>query len=120
MYDVVLTTYGTVRNDVELLQSCQFHHLILDESQYVKNPDSLAYKAVKQINALYKLALTGTPIENSLTDLWAQINIVNEGLLGSQTTFRNAYITPIVKNNKAKEEALLKIIQPFILRRRTR
>ena len=117
MYDVVLTTYGTVRNDVELLQSCQFHHLILDESQYVKNPDSLAYKAVKQINALYKLALTGTPIENSLTDLWAQINIVNEGLLGSQTTFRNAYITPIVKNNKAKEEALLKIIQPFILRR---
>jgi len=117
LYDVVLTTYGTIRNDVELLASCQFHHLILDESQYVKNPDSLAYKAVKQINAIYKLALTGTPIENSLTDLWAQLNIVNEGLLGSQTAFRNAYIAPIVKNNRAKEEALLKIIQPFILRR---
>ena len=116
-YDVVLTTYGTIRNDIELLQFCKFHHLILDESQYVKNPDSLSYKAVKQINALYKIALTGTPVENSLTDLWAQLNIVNEGLLGSQTSFRNAYINPISKNNKLKEEALLQIIQPFILRR---
>jgi SNF2 family DNA or RNA helicase len=117
LYDVILTTYGTLRNDIESLQHCQFHHLILDESQYVKNPDSQSYKAVKQINALYKLALTGTPIENSLTDLWAQLNIVNEGLLGSHTAFRNAYINPINKNNKAKEEALQRIIQPFILRR---
>jgi len=116
-YDVVLTTYGTLRNDIELLHSCQFHHLILDESQYVKNPDSLSYKAVKQINALHKLALTGTPVENSLTDLWSQLNIVNEGLLGSFTNFKNAYINPISKNNKQKEEALLHIIQPFILRR---
>ena len=117
LYDIILTTYGTVRNDIELFKSCQFHHLILDESQYIKNPDSMAYKAIKQINALHKLALTGTPVENSLTDLWAQLNIVNEGLLGNHTTFRNAYINPINKNNKAKEEALLRIIQPFILRR---
>jgi len=116
-YNVVLTTYGTLRNDIELLQNCQFHHLILDESQYVKNPDSQSYKAVKQINALHKLALTGTPIENSLTDLWAQLNIVNEGMLGSYTSFRNAYINPITKNNKEKEEALQHMIQPFILRR---
>jgi len=117
LYDVILTTYGTLRNDIDLFQSCQFNYLILDESQYVKNPDSMSYKAVKQINALHKLALTGTPVENSLTDLWAQLNIVNEGLLGSQTSFRNAYINPISKNNKQKEEALLHIIQPFILRR---
>ncbi|MEI7502893.1 MAG: DEAD/DEAH box helicase, partial [Paludibacter sp.] len=116
-YDVVLTTYGTVRNDIDILQYCKFQHLILDESQYVKNPDSMAYKAVKQINALHKIALTGTPVENSLTDLWAQLNIVNEGLLGSQNSFKNAYINPILKNNKAKEDALLRIIQPFILRR---
>ena len=116
-YDVVLTTYGTLRNDIEILQHCQFHHLILDESQYVKNPASLSYIAVKQIDALYKLALTGTPVENSLIDLWAQLNIVNEGLLGSQYSFKNAYINPIIKNNKAKEDALLRIIQPFILRR---
>jgi len=116
-YDVVLTTYGTLRNDIDILQHCQFHHLILDESQYVKNPDSMAYKSVKHINALHKIALTGTPVENSLTDLWAQLNIVNEGLLGSQNSFRNAYIHPILKNNKAKEESLLRIIEPFILRR---
>ncbi len=115
--DVVLTTYGTLRNDVDLIQKCQFHHLILDESQYIKNPASLAYNAVKQINALHKLVLTGTPVENSLTDLWAQLNIVNEGMLGNQTTFKNAYLNPIIKNNKAKEDALLRIIQPFILRR---
>lgn len=116
-YDVILTTYGTLRNDIDILQHCQFHHLILDESQYIKNPDSMAYKSVKQIHSLHKLALTGTPVENSLTDLWAQLNIVNEGLLGTQNSFRNAYLNPILKNNKAKEEALLRIIQPFILRR---
>ncbi len=116
-YDVVLTTYGTLRNDIDLLQNCLFQYLILDESQSVKNPDSLSYKAVKQINANHKLVLTGTPVENSLTDLWAQLNIVNEGLLGNQTSFKNAYLNPINKNNKAKEEALLRIIQPFILRR---
>jgi len=116
-YDVILTTYGTLRNDIELLQQCEFHHLILDESQYVKNPDSLSYKAVKQVKASYKLALTGTPVENSLTDLWAQFNIINEGMLGSYTAFRNAYIHPINKNSKEKEESLLRLIQPFILRR---
>ncbi len=116
-YDVVLTTYGTLRVDIDFLQSCTFHHFILDESQFVKNPDSLSYKAVKQINARYKVALTGTPVENSLGDLWTQLNIVNEGLLGSYSSFRNAYINPINKNNKEKEEALLRMIQPFILRR---
>ena len=117
LYDVIITTYGTLRNDIEQLQLCSFHHLILDESQYVKNPDSLSYKAVKKIKSKYKLALTGTPVENSLTDLWAQMNIVNEGLLGSYTAFRNAYINPINKDSKEKEDALLRMIQPFILRR---
>jgi SNF2 family DNA or RNA helicase len=116
-YDVVITTYGTLRNDIDLLQTCSFHHLILDESQYVKNPDSLIYKAVKQIRAQHKLALTGTPIENSLTDLWAQLNIVNEGLLGTLPSFQRAYINPITKQNKSKEEALLRIIAPFLMRR---
>ena len=118
LFDVVITTYGTLRNDIELLQTGSFHHLILDESQYVKNPDSMIYKAVKQIQAQHKLALTGTPIENSLTDLWAQLNIVNEGLLGSLPSFQRAYINPIInKQNKAKEEALLRMIAPFLLRR---
>jgi len=116
-YQIILTTYGTLRNDIEWLKTCQFHHLILDESQYVKNPDSLTYKAVKQIDALYKIALTGTPVENSLTDLWAQFNLVNENMLGSYNAFRNAYMHPIVQENKEKEAALLHIIQPFLMRR---
>ncbi len=116
-FDIILTTYGTLRNDIELLKSFRFHHLIMDESQYVKNPDSLTYKAVKQIDANYKIALTGTPLENSLTDLWAQFNLVNENMLGSYNGFRNAYINPINQENKEREEALLRIIQPFLLRR---
>ncbi|GAB6120412.1 DEAD/DEAH box helicase [Dysgonomonas termitidis] len=117
MFDVVLTTYGTLRIDIEMLECCSFHYFILDESQYVKNPDSVTYKAVMRIKAMHKLALTGTPVENSLTDLWAQFNIVNTGMLGNLQDFRKAYANPLRRNNKEKEAALLKIIQPFILRR---
>jgi superfamily II DNA or RNA helicase len=117
MFDVILTTYGTLRIDIEMLECCSFHYFILDESQYVKNPDSVTYKAVMRIKAMHKLTLTGTPVENSLTDLWAQFNIVNTGMLGSLKDFRKAYVNPLSRNNKEKEEALLKIIQPFILRR---
>ncbi len=117
-YDIIITTYGVLRNDIELLQTCNFQYLILDESQYVKNPASNAYKAVKQVNASHKLVLTGTPIENSLSDLWAQFDIINEGMLGNFSSFKKAYINPIInKKNKEKEEVLLKMIRPFLLRR---
>lgn len=76
------------------------------------------YKAVKQIVAEHKLVLTGTPIENSLSDLWAQFDIINEGMLGTFSSFKKAYIHPIInKKSKEKEEVLLKIISPFLLRR---
>ena len=117
MYDVVLTTYGTLRMDIEALESCWFCHFILDESQYVKNPDSATYKAVMRIRARHRLVLTGTPVENSLMDLWAQMNIVNEGMLGSRKSFRQVYGEPLGRNNKEKVAALLKIIRPFVLRR---
>lgn len=117
MFDVVLTTYGTLRVDINLLKTARFHHLIMDESQFVRNPDSLTFKAVKQIQAKHKLALTGTLIENSLADLWAQFDIVNEGMLGSFTAFKKTYINPIIKENKDKQEKLLRMIRPFILRR---
>ncbi|MCD7972439.1 MAG: DEAD/DEAH box helicase [Candidatus Azobacteroides sp.] len=120
-YHIVLTTYGILRNDIDLLKNASFHYLILDESQYVKNPASQSYKAVKQINAAHKLILTGTPIENSLSDLWAQFEIINEGVLGSLSSFKKAYINPILqKKNKEKEAVLLKMIQPFLLRRTKR
>jgi SNF2 family DNA or RNA helicase len=117
-YQVIITSYGTLRKDIEFLQYYTFHYLILDESQYVKNVDSQIYKAVKQIQASHRLILTGTPIENTLSDLWTQFNFINEGLLGSYAYFQKTYAKAIVKTeDKALEERLLQLIKPFILRR---
>jgi SNF2 family DNA or RNA helicase len=117
-YDIILTTYGIVRNNLELLQSYKFFYLILDESQYIKNPDSKIYKAINQINSKYRLVLTGTPIENSLTDLWSQINFLNKGLLGNLRFFKREFVLPIEKNtDPEKKEKLQQFIQPFLLRR---
>ncbi|NLI24281.1 MAG: DEAD/DEAH box helicase [Bacteroidales bacterium] len=117
-YDIILTTYGIVRNDLELLKKCEFRYIILDESQAIKNPFSKIFRAVRQLHSRYKLVLTGTPIENSLTDLWAQMTFLNEGILGNLAYFRNEFLVPIEKNrDPEKEEKLKKIIAPFILRR---
>lgn len=117
-YHIVISSYGTVRNDMEYLNNSSFYYLILDESQYVKNVDSQTYKAVKQLHSSHRLVLTGTPIENSLTDLWAQFNFINEGLLGSFSSFQKAYVQPIIKNeNKEVEARLKRLIRPFLLRR---
>ncbi|SMO34898.1 Helicase conserved C-terminal domain-containing protein [Saccharicrinis carchari] len=117
-YHVVLTSYGIVRNDIEYLQHYKFHYFILDESQYIKNPGSKIYQAITQINCHKKIALTGTPIENALTDLWAQMNFVNKGLLGGLSFFKRQFVTPISKaNSEEQEEKLQRLISPFILRR---
>jgi len=117
-YDIILSTYGTIRNDIDFINDFNFHYLILDESQQIKNPFSKNYAAIKQINASHKLVLSGTPIENSLNDLWSQFSIINPGLLGSLSFFKNEFTIPIEKNNdEASREALKSIIKPFILRR---
>jgi SNF2 family DNA or RNA helicase len=116
-FDVILTTYGTVRNDVEQLSKLNFFYLILDESQYVKNPASKTYKAVMKLQSEHRMALTGTPIENSLSDLWAQMNFLNKGMLGNLAFFRRYFITPIEKHNSRKQEKLQVLIRPFVLRR---
>ena len=117
-YHVVLTSYGILRNDIDYLSTYPFHYCILDESQYVKNPGSKIYDAVKQIEARHRLTLTGTPIENSLVDLWAQMNLVNKGLLGTLPFFKRHFVQPITRQQSAeKEEKLQKLIQPFLLRR---
>lgn len=116
MFDVVITTYGTLRKDIKFLEKCQFHHLILDEGQNIKNPSSDTHKAVKQIHAQHKLVLTGTPIENSLTDLWAILDLLNPGMLGSLTAFKDKYVNIETVDAEATEK-LLSLIQPFILRR---
>jgi SNF2 family DNA or RNA helicase len=95
-----------------------FFYIVLDESQHIKNPSSNIYRAVMQLKGEHRLVLTGTPVENSLTDLWTQLSFVNPGLLGSLAFFKREFASPIEKNNEEdKEKRLRKIIQPFIMRR---
>jgi SNF2 family DNA or RNA helicase len=117
-FDIILSSYHTIRQDIELIRKFSFHYIILDESQVIKNPASMLYKTVTRLKSDYKLVLTGTPVENSLTDLWTQLNFVNPGLLGELSFFRREFAKPIEKmGDDEKELKLRKIIQPFILRR---
>jgi len=117
-YDIILMSYGILRNDIDILSEIDFFYVVLDESQNIKNPSSKIYKAVIQISAQHRLVLTGTPIENSLTDIWSQMNFINDGLLGSIEFFRDNFIQPIEReNDEDKQAELKKIISPFILRR---
>ena len=116
-YQIVITSYGIARADIEYLQTYRFLYVVLDESQNIKNPESLLYKTVCKLDASHKLILTGTPVENSLTDLWAQFNFINPGLLGSFSLFKTNYAQKIRENNRQAEKTLQQLIQPFFLRR---
>jgi SNF2 family DNA or RNA helicase len=117
-FDIILSSYHTIRQDIELISSFNFHYIILDESQVIKNPASMLYRTVTSLKSEFKLVLTGTPVENSLADLWTQLNFVNPGLLGDLAFFRREFAKPIEKmGDDEKELKLRKIIQPFILRR---
>lgn len=118
-YDIIITTYGTIRNDIEKLKATEFFYLVLDESQSIKNSSSKTYKAVMNIKARHKLVITGTPIENSLSDLWSQMNFLNPGILGNLAFFRRTFITPIEKHaNEEQMDKLQLMIRPFVLRRK--
>ncbi len=117
-YDIIITTYGMIRSDIDFLKDFNFSYIILDESQIIKNPASKIFLAVKKLKGQYRLVLTGTPIENSLTDLWTQFSFLNPGMLGSLRSFKDEFVTPIEKEKNIKKEKKLKnIIEPFILRR---
>lgn len=117
-YDVVITTYATARIDQSLFQDFFFHYLILDESQHIKNASSKSYKVVKGIKAEFKLFLSGTPIENSVRDIWSQMSILNPGLLGSNVYFTDNFVNPIEKKQEFEvAKRLQAILKPFILRR---
>lgn len=117
-YDVLITTYGTLRVDREIFSSVQFYMIILDESQYIKNRTSKIYEAVMSMRTGHRMVLTGTPIENSLADLWTQMNFLNKGLLGSYQFFRANFQTPIESRaEESVEDKLQLLIRPFILRR---
>ena len=117
-YDVVITTYGISRIDVDLLKEFVFDYIILDESQNIKNPSSKSYQCVRQLKSRFKLILSGTPIENSVNDLWTQMSFINPGLLGIQQYFQNEFVTPIEKKkDEDKARKLQALIKPFVLRR---
>ena len=117
--DLVITTYGIVRNDIELFKEFTFKSIILDESQNIKNHKSATAKAVKMLHSQSKFSLTGTPIENSLNDLWSQMDFVNEGLLFHHAKFKSYFLNPIQKDlNDAKSDRLKELIHPFILGRK--
>jgi non-specific serine/threonine protein kinase len=117
-YDVVLTTYGTMLQDVELLYGYKFHYVILDESQAIKNPLAKSAKAARLLEAEHRLVMTGTPVENNTFELWSQFAFLNPGLLGNMDYFKSAFANPI--ENRQDEHAtvtLRKLVFPFILRR---
>ncbi len=117
-YDIVLTTYATMRNDIQLLKDFAFHYVILDESQNIKNPISLTAKAASVLQSRHRLVLTGTPLENTTLDLWSQFSFLNPGMLGNKTHFATRFAFPIERNRNETAAALLrKIVSPFLLRR---
>lgn len=117
-YDILITTYGIMLNDIEELKNIRFNFIILDESQKIKNPIAKTAKAAFTLKGDNKLCVTGTPVENNLAELWSQFNFTNPGLLSGLNTFKQSFITPIQKyQDEETLAALRKITFPFILRR---
>ncbi len=115
---VILTSYGMVRSDIQHLSAFRFGYVILDESQAIKNPASQARKTVQRLQARNRVALSGTPVQNRTFDLYAQMDFLNPGMLGSAEFFREEFATPIDRNGDKEAAARLrKLVYPFILRR---
>ena len=117
-FDIVLTTYGVVRNDVEELSGFLWQYVILDESQAIKNPDARVTRAIKELRAVNRVIISGTPVQNNTSDLFAQFNFLNPGLLGNREYFNREFAVPIDKlGSVEKTRQLKKLIYPFTLRR---
>ncbi|MEY3443401.1 MAG: hypothetical protein RLZZ519_1682 [Bacteroidota bacterium] len=117
-YEIILTTYGMLNSDIELLRKYPFNYIILDESQAIKNPESQRYKLVRLLHSRNKIALTGTPFENNTYDIYGQLSFACPGLLGTKTYFKNIYSNPIDHHEDgSKSNRLQRIIHPFVLRR---
>lgn len=117
-FDVIITTYGLLANEVETIAQKQWNIAILDEAHTIKNKETKMSKAAMKINAGFRLLLTGTPIQNRLSELWSLFNFATPGLLGSFQSFADRFITPIESHNdKAAQLRLKNILKPFLLRR---
>ncbi len=116
--DLVISTYSLAHRDCEILSRVFWQHIVLDEAQNIKNPGAKQTQAIKRLKAGQMIALTGTPVENRLSDLWSIMEFLNSGYLGSARSFRTNFAIPIEKyRDKGRAEVLRRIIQPFVLRR---
>jgi SNF2 family DNA or RNA helicase len=116
--DVVISSFALARLDEKLLRSVEWRRVVVDEAQNIKNPEAAQTRAVGKLPAQHRLALTGTPVENRLLDLWSIFNFLNPGYLGKQAQFRKTFELPIQKNDdRARATTLKKLVEPFILRR---
>ncbi len=117
-HDIILTTYAIMRIDVEELKKHQWGMVIVDEAQNIKNPDTAQTLAIKTLKADTKVAMTGTPVENRLTELWSIFDFINQGYLGSLREFQKSYAIPIERFKENSRAAKLKMsVSPFVLRR---
>jgi non-specific serine/threonine protein kinase len=117
-HNVIITTYGTLRSDIKVFLQLGLDYVVLDESQAIKNPSSKVTKAATLLNAKHRLCMSGTPLQNNTFDIFAQMNFLNPGMLGSVEFFRQEFAIPIDKFGEAEQkDHLKKILYPFILRR---
>ncbi len=117
-HDLIITSFGTARRDIELLLAHEWDDLILDEAQNIKNPAAKQTQAVRRLRARNRMALTGTPVENRLSELWSILEFLNPGYLGGYDRFRRSYIVPIERySDEAHAAELRALVQPFLLRR---
>lgn len=116
--DILITSYALLYRDIELLEKIDFHYVVLDEAQYIKNSTSKTFKSACKLESDHRLSLTGTPLENNLSELWSQFNFVNEGMFDSEDSFNLNFKKPIEKyDDQDAKDCLKKIIKPFFLRR---
>ena len=117
-HDIILTTYAIMRIDVEELKKQSWGMIIVDEAQNIKNPDTAQTLAIKMLKSDIKIAMTGTPVENRLTELWSIFDFINKGYLGSLKDFQKSYAIPIERFKETSRAAKLKMsVSPFVLRR---
>ncbi|MDP4151206.1 MAG: SNF2-related protein [Bacteroidota bacterium] len=117
-YNIIITTYGTLRSDIKMLLEIPFDYVVLDESQAIKNPGSKVTKAACLLHARHRLCMSGTPLQNNTFDIFAQMNFLNPGMLGSIEFFRQEFAVPIDKfGEQDRKDHLRTLLYPFILRR---
>lgn len=117
-YDILISTYGTLRSDIQLFTRLTIDYVILDESQTIKNPNSKVAKAAQLIPCRNRIALSGTPMQNNTFDIFSQMNFLNPGMLGSKEFFKEQFAKPVDKfQDEETKEHLRKLIYPFLLRR---